>query len=52
MGKSGGGWTTTVSAALDPRIRVSFPIAGSIPLNFQHTSWDFEQKPQPPNATW
>jgi hypothetical protein len=30
MGKSGGGWTTTVAAAADPRISVSFPIAGSV----------------------
>lgn len=31
-GLSGGGWATTVYAALDPAIRVSVPIAGSIPL--------------------
>jgi len=31
-GLSGGGWTTTVYAAIDPRIRVSIPVAGSIPL--------------------
>lgn len=31
IGHSGGGWTTTVYAALDPRIRLSFPVAGSIP---------------------
>jgi len=31
-GLSGGGWTTTVYAAIDPRIRCSFPIAGTIPL--------------------
>ncbi len=31
-GLSGGGWTTTVYAALDPRIEASFPVAGSIPL--------------------
>lgn len=31
-GLSGGGWTTTVYAALDPRIKASFPVAGSIPL--------------------
>ena len=39
MGKSGGGWTTTVCSALDPRIDVSFPIAGSIPLSFHHVRW-------------
>jgi hypothetical protein len=31
-GLSGGGWTTTVYAAIDPTIQCSFPIAGSIPL--------------------
>jgi hypothetical protein len=32
VGLSGGGWTTTVYAALDPRITLSVPVAGSIPL--------------------
>ena len=31
-GLSGGGWTTTVFAALDPRIERSFPVAGSVPI--------------------
>ena len=31
-GIGAGGWTTTVYAALDPRIRASFPVAGSVPL--------------------
>jgi hypothetical protein len=31
-GLSGGGWTTTVYAAVDPRITMSFPVAGSLPL--------------------
>jgi hypothetical protein len=31
-GLSGGGWTTTVYAAIDPTIQCSIPIAGSIPL--------------------
>lgn len=31
-GLSGGGWITTLYAAIDRGIRVSFPIAGSIPL--------------------
>ena len=30
-GLSGGGWTTTVAAAIDKRITASFPIAGSVP---------------------
>lgn len=32
IGLSGGGWTTTLAAAIDPRIRYSFPVAGSLPL--------------------
>ena len=32
VGLSGGGWTTTVYAAIDPAIRCSFPVAGTIPL--------------------
>ena len=36
MGKSGGGWTTTLAAALDPRISFSAPIAGSIPPGQRH----------------
>ena len=31
-GLSGGGWTTTLYAAIDPTIQRSIPIAGSIPL--------------------
>jgi hypothetical protein len=31
-GLSGGGWTTTVYAAIDATIQCSFPIAGTIPL--------------------
>ncbi len=31
VGLSGGGWTTTVYAAIDPTIRCSFPVAGTIP---------------------
>lgn len=31
-GLSGGGWTTTIYAAIDPSIRCSIPVAGSIPL--------------------
>lgn len=32
LGLSGGGWTTVVAAALDPRIRLSVSVAGSLPL--------------------
>ena len=36
VGLSGGGWTTAVYAALDPRVQRSFPVAGTIPL---HVFW-------------
>jgi len=32
IGLSGGGWTTTLCAALDPRISLSIHLAGSLPL--------------------
>jgi hypothetical protein len=32
VGLSGGGWTTTVVAALDARITASYPVAGSVPM--------------------
>jgi len=31
IGLSGGGWTTTLYAALDPRIDISYPVAGTLP---------------------
>jgi hypothetical protein len=31
-GLSGGGWTTTLYSAIDTRIRLSFPVAGTIPI--------------------
>jgi len=48
VGISGGGWATTVAAALDTRINFSFPVAGSYPfaLRFIRPSsnyGDFEQ---------
>jgi hypothetical protein len=36
VGLSGGGWTTTVYAAIDPRITLSFPVAGTMPLYLRH----------------
>ncbi|CAK9008078.1 unnamed protein product [Durusdinium trenchii] len=42
-GLSGGGWTTTLAAAVDPRIELSVPIAGSLPCDFRKKSFDFEQ---------
>ncbi len=35
VGLSGGGWTTTLYAALDTRIGASFPVAGSLPLSLR-----------------
>lgn len=32
VGLSGGGWTTTLYSAMDTRIKLSFPVAGSIPI--------------------
>ncbi|HAC63598.1 MAG TPA: hypothetical protein DCF68_08675, partial [Cyanothece sp. UBA12306] len=45
MGLSGGGWTTTLAAAIDTRIDKSFPVAGSYPLYLRdETDWgDYEQ---------
>lgn len=34
-GVSGGGWTTTIYAAVDPRITRSYPVAGSLPLHLR-----------------
>ena len=34
-GVSGGGWTTTVYAAIDPRITRSYPVAGSLPTHLR-----------------
>ncbi len=31
LGLSGGGWTTTLAAAVDARIALSMPVAGSVP---------------------
>src|SRR5206468_3419492 len=31
IGISGGGWTTTLYAAVDPRVSRSYPVAGSLP---------------------
>jgi|GEM_PF-942673 len=32
VGLSGGGWTTTLAAAIDTRIKLSFPVAGTLPM--------------------
>ena len=38
IGISGGGWTGHMLAALDTRIKQSFPVAGSHPLYIRHTA--------------
>ena len=46
IGKSGGGWTAHVVAAVDTRIDLSLPVAGSLPLyarKFSGGSMDAEQ---------
>ena len=44
VGLSGGGWATTVYAALDPRISASYPVAGSLPFPLRYqTVGDWEQ---------
>ena len=36
FGISGGGWTTTLASAIDPRIKVNVPVAGSLPLSYRN----------------
>ncbi len=47
VGISGGGWTTTLIAAIDPRIQKSFPVAGTYPIYLRSDAqrdWgDYEQ---------
>lgn len=45
VGLSGGGWTTTLAAALEPRITRSYPVAGTLPLYFKDFAFgrDYEQ---------
>eukprot|EP00659_Diplonema_papillatum_P007514 gene7514-11508_t len=42
-GYSGGGWTTTLMAGIDPRLNATVSVAGSVPCDFRHSAWDFEQ---------
>ncbi|MBB5778953.1 hypothetical protein [Nonomuraea jabiensis] len=48
IGLSGGGWTTTVFAALDPRVTRSYPTAGSLPFFLRPAS----PKPRPTTGDW
>jgi hypothetical protein len=43
IGLSGGGWTTTVYSAIDPRISRSYPVAGSLPNHMREEWGDWEQ---------
>ena len=40
IGLSGGGWTTTLAAAIDTRIDRSYPVAGTLPLALQFARED------------
>ncbi|MEO1017919.1 MAG: hypothetical protein AAFY56_09520 [Pseudomonadota bacterium] len=51
VGFSGGGWVTTLYAALDPRVNKSYPVAGTLPLamrgpdrNGRLSEGDYEQR--------
>ena len=46
IGFSAGGWLTTVAAAVDPRIRRSYPIAGGYPL-YLRSGEEHKQSPRP-----
>jgi hypothetical protein len=46
MGLSGGGWTTTLYSAIDTRIWLSFPVAGSIPVPWRTSKKDEGDKEQ------
>ncbi|MGW4958744.1 hypothetical protein ACWEPL_16075 [Nonomuraea sp. NPDC004186] len=48
IGLSGGGWATTVFAALDPRVTRSYPTAGSLPFFLRPAS----PKPRPTTGDW
>jgi hypothetical protein len=47
LGLSGGGWTSTLYAAIDPRILRSYPVAGTLPIYLRpggRSDWgDYEQ---------
>jgi hypothetical protein len=45
VGLSGGGWTTTVYSAIDPRITVGIDVAGSLPL-YVRSGWSVGDEEQ------
>jgi len=48
IGLSGGGWTSTVYPAIDPRVTRSYPTAGSLPFFLRPGS----PKPSPTRGDW
>jgi hypothetical protein len=52
-GKSGGGWSTTVAAAFDPRIAHSYAIAGTMPMYLRRiTTSDLGDWEQSGSSLW
>ena len=48
IGFSGGGWAITVLAAMDPRVRLSYPVAGTYPLYLrEYRNWSTWQETYP-----
>ncbi len=47
VGLSGGGWTTVVYAAVDPRIKTSVQVAGSEPMEFWNDQSDNSEQTSP-----
>ncbi|HZZ27004.1 MAG TPA: hypothetical protein VFE46_03275 [Pirellulales bacterium] len=41
LGLSGGGWTTVLAAAIEPRIQISFPVSGAYPIFLRVTKSDW-----------
>lgn len=51
-GISGGAWTTTVYAALDPQIRFSFPVSGSTPHQLRPDGGENEYEGHPQQSIY
>jgi hypothetical protein len=52
MGLSGGGWTTTLYAALDPTIETSMAIGGTLPLYMRRCANRANIPVPPANCNW
>lgn len=46
MGLSGGGWTTDVYSAIDPRVKTSYSISGSVPFRLRTSPRDLGEYEQ------